>query len=650
MGIFNPLFQKTMIRHFRFTLILFILNVIAFGILFVVSNSQYNRFQKSDRLSSHIIEYTTNLESLRISGAQFETDIRLRKAGRSWMLDTPISWPANNFAVDQIIHQLNLLKETLVFSLDEIKQTNQNLEDYGLANPLLILELFYENKSLEIQIGSTPTIGNKLYLYVPQKESIYVVENSLMTSASFALKDLRQDQIFNIPNFEIRSLNIQKKSNNPNEPETVSVRIARNLDTQTWMFESPLKASADPVLVSQVIEELTSTSVLKFIASDSLDSALLGFENPYMKITLQGNKRRNTLLLGNSIQGAKDLKSYYAKLENSPTIFTVDAAPFDRLLEAQKELREKNFIQLNAKRTSTIDLHDRTQTTRLQKLENNQWQVLDLNENTNTKSIKADTQQIENLIETLASLRATDFFSDNPSQSELETYGFENPLMQITCLDKAIELLTLKVIDHPINKDLLLAKTKTNPTIYSIDRALFDQNFKAIPLYYKNKTLEELPLSATIENLSITDLASNQTLVSFSTLESTELSEDLRKLIANLKRFKVNRYLNEAFSNTLQSENWRYKLAFELLLPGDSEDKLEERIYYFKPRASGNKQIGGSVKHGLTFENNPLFSELLYRFTNEIPYSPESLNQAVESPKKIEAIPDLTVPKAPSDQ
>ena len=31
-----------------------------------------------------------------------------------------------------------------------------------------------------------------------------------MTSASFALKDLRQDQIFNIPNFEIRSLNIQK--------------------------------------------------------------------------------------------------------------------------------------------------------------------------------------------------------------------------------------------------------------------------------------------------------------------------------------------------------------------------------------------------------------------------------------------------------
>ena len=60
-----------------------------------------------------------------------------------------------------------------------------------------------------------------------------------MTSASFALKDLRQDQIFNIPNFEIRSLNIQKKSNNPNEPETVSVRIARNLDTQTWMFESP---------------------------------------------------------------------------------------------------------------------------------------------------------------------------------------------------------------------------------------------------------------------------------------------------------------------------------------------------------------------------------------------------------------------------
>ena len=51
---------------------------------------------------------------------------------------------------------------------------------------------------------------------------------------------------------------------------------------------------------------------------------MLGFENPYMKISLQGNKRRNTLILGNTLNDPNNSKIYYyAKLEGNPTVFTV---------------------------------------------------------------------------------------------------------------------------------------------------------------------------------------------------------------------------------------------------------------------------------------------------------------------------------------
>ena len=165
MGIFNSLFQKKMIQHFRATFFLIILNVIAFGVLFIASNSQYNSFQKKDSLNSNIIEYTNNLESLSISSSQLDAEITLNKEGSSWILKEPISWPANDFAVNQIIHQLNLIKETLAFSIDEIEQTKQTLADYGLENPLLSLELAYGKKALEIQIGSVPTISNKSVSY-----------------------------------------------------------------------------------------------------------------------------------------------------------------------------------------------------------------------------------------------------------------------------------------------------------------------------------------------------------------------------------------------------------------------------------------------------------------------------------------------------
>lgn len=628
-----------MIQHFRFTLVLIILNIIAFGTLFFVSNNPYNSFQKSNRLNSHIIEYTNNLESLRIASDQLETDILLNKTGRSWMLEEPIAWPANDFAVNQIIHQLNLIKESLVFTIDEIQQTNQSLSDYGLAEPLLSLTLSYENKSLEIQIGSTPSLGNKLYLYLPKKGFIYVIDKTLMASSSFALEDLRQESVFNIPNFEIRAFNIQKKSNNPDSPETISVRIARNLDTNSWIFESPLKADADPVLVAQVTEELTDTSVLKFIATDVLDSALLGFENPYMKITLQGNKRRNTLLLGNSIQGVKNNKSYYAKLENNPTIFTVNASTFDRLLEAQKELREKRLSSIDTDRISTIDIYQKSNKTRIQKLENAQWQVLNLNENTNTKSIKADNQLIETLKYTLGTLHATDFFSDSPSPSDLNALGFNDPLMRISCFDKDQVLLDLAVVQHPSNAFQLLAKIENNPTIYSIEKALVTENFKTDSLFYKNKILEALPNAAVIKNLNITDLANEQVLLSINDIEESSTSDDLKELVQKLKTFRVKHYRIDSFESPTANTNWRYQIAYDISYPGDTGDKTEKRIYYFRPRESGNKQIGGSPKHKLTFENTLEFIEVFYRLTNPLPYSPESQNQAVETPKPIEKIP-----------
>ena len=65
---------------------------------------------------------------------------------------------------------------------------------------------------------------------------------------------------------------------------------------------SPLNVKADSVLVAKTLQALTVTAVEKFLPLEIVDSDMLGFENPYMKISLQGNKRRNTLILGNAPQ------------------------------------------------------------------------------------------------------------------------------------------------------------------------------------------------------------------------------------------------------------------------------------------------------------------------------------------------------------
>ena len=45
-------------------------------------------------------------------------------------------------------------------------------------------------------------------------------------------------------------------------------------------------------------------------------------------------------------------------------------------------------------------------------------------------------------------------------------------------------------------------------------------------------------------------------------------------------------------TNNITEINWNYRLSFDVLLPGDTENKVENRIYYFNKRASGNLQLG----------------------------------------------------------
>ena len=189
----------------------------------------------------------------------------------------------------------------------------------------------------------------------------------------------------------------------------LSVRIEKNLSDNTWHFNAPLKVQADASLVNQTIRELTTAQIEKFLPPEILDSEMLGFENPYMKLSLEGNKRRTTLILGNSVSDQNESKRYYAKLENNSSIFTVDSEDFDRFVEAHKALRE-NFIRLDPASISTIDLSNASSQTKLQRLENNQWQVISLDQNSRTQAIHADQSIIDALLKNLRHLRSGRLF------------------------------------------------------------------------------------------------------------------------------------------------------------------------------------------------------------------------------------------------
>lgn len=642
-----------MIQNFKLTFVLLILNAIAFISLFLLSNEQFKDHKESQGLNYLITSFTQNLESITIENTHLQERAKILRQNNNWVIDQPIHWHANNFSVNQIIHQLNLLKESAKFTYKELVETDQDLKDFGLDDPMLTLNLVKGNQSLKLLIGNPTPLDNKryIYLYLPQEEVIYVVESDLLKDNILNIEDLYRKQIFDIPNFEIDALNYQFQTSEKDNRGQLSVRLEKNKNDHSWQFKSPQKVEADALLVAKTIQALTATQIEKFLPLEIVDSEMLGFENPYMKLTLKGNKRNNTLTLGNTLYDPNNNKSYYAKLEGNPTVFIVKANQYDQFIQAHKDLREKNFIALNTQSISTIDISDIENHTKLQKLENSEWQALSLNDDSPTKPFQADQATIDNFIKNLNTLRAVDFFSDNPTEEDLKTLNFDQPLLQILVYNSEESTLALNAVQHPDIETLLLAKTQNDPTIYAVEKDTYLKNFITKPLSYKNRIVEKLPEVTRIVELQIKNIQTNALLLDY---PSEELDEELtNNLLESLKEFRVKRYIDAPFSSrqidTDKIDSWKYQLSFKIALPGDQEDKLEERTYYFDERLSGSLQIGGTPSQNLLFELSQNLIQAIHPFVDTFELTAESKSQEVAEPSIIEKIPDIDLSINPSE-
>ena len=74
-----------------------------------------------------------------------------------------------------------------------------------------------------------------------------------------------------------------------------------------------------------------------------------------MRVTLHGNKRRQTLIIGNKAPATRSEPTYFARIEDNPTVFTVAAEPFDELRKAQEALRERSFMSFEPSTLTAIE-------------------------------------------------------------------------------------------------------------------------------------------------------------------------------------------------------------------------------------------------------------------------------------------------------
>jgi hypothetical protein len=652
----------------KVTVVLLFLNVVLFCYIYYYDRPMIDARMLLEASHSVLPTEIASMDSLTRTSRTGEI-VRIEKRVESWWLTSPYDWPANPNAVSLIHNELQFLKNITSFPVADLTKGGQTLADYGLAEPAYTIEFTTAKKSFKLLIGDDTKSGNRLYVLSPDGARIHVVSRSLAESVGLPLSDLRADTIFTIPVFEVRSLNIQTAA-----PSNLKVRLRRDAAAR-WSFESPILARAAKNTVEVAINALNALNVKSFLEPRDTDLDRAGLTAPALRVTLEGNARRETLLLGNATATAGE---YYAKIDDKAVVFTavVPAPLLEVLRTSQETLRDPHVADFDPATVTSLTLAVPGQPElSLQKLEpttpvsggvvpadpsakapaTEGWQVVVRAPGQAPVTSAADTDVLAELLQKIRLLSARKFLSDAPSAADTENYGFNRPEREITLglstgggpRGNEPSTLVLQIGVSPDQPGKAFARLTNPPFVYEILPDIL-QETPALALYFRQRLLRELPEGAIITSLALIDLTSTGKPIYSQKIGEREKNWDAalavepeaaRKaiigILAQLRVLRAQAYAADTFTpdhadTLLGPQPWRYRLDYTIAFNGGGAAQNTPASLFLTERLGGKTQLAGTADFGgVVFGITQDFIDALFPLTYSGPIDPGPVAPAV---------------------
>jgi hypothetical protein len=619
----------------KVTLVLVFLNVALFFFIF--------KFERPWRVQESLREARRRVlgpEAADIRSLEIATPtatIRLERRADAWFIIKPQEWPANPHAVSTILNELQLLEDITHFGTKDLAANSQSLADYGLEKPKLTVTFSSGTAaSTTLRIGDSTKIGNRLYILSPEGDRIHVVARALADALSLSLDQLRADSLLTIPVFEARALSVQTSN--------VRVRIRREAGSR-WFFDTIINnARASKNALDLTIGALNGLHVKTF--APTTQPTALPSASPALRVTLEGNNRRETLLLGETVPTTAS--EYYAQLEGRAALFTVvvPAGLMKDLRNAQVALRETHVLDFDQRTVTAVTLTAPNQSPlTLQRLESAAgtteptWQIVRRGDTAQgPQTLPADRATVQRLLQQLTDLSAKNFQSDAPTNADLENWGFNRPEREIT-LTLAAPSSTPAVTaaaPAPTSTTAILhlgtdtagalyarLDPATNPkgTVYAVTLDLA-RELSVIPRDWRERALPALPATARLTAVKLTNLADNSTILDVALDDTGNPKSEIKNpaslapVLAQLRAPRAKRFVQDAFSEQVtvagESRPWKLKLEATVSLPGGAGgEQSSVRTLLFTDRVGGAQQLAGSKEFDAVFEiEQPLLDAL----------------------------------------
>ena len=303
----------------------------------------------------------------------------------------------------------------------EIGATKGRLEEYGLGKPKLRVKLLGQGMPPEIFFGKDAALEGKMYVRFENSKDTFIAANSVKNEIAKKPEDFRDRKLTELTTEQVSRALVK----------TPAGEMELQKKTDHWEIVKPLHARADDQKVGDLLAQVTTARIEKFVADDRGDLHPYGLAEPRGSITLFTPEDKQGQILQIGSVPEKEKEQIYVRFASRNAVYTLPKKIEEILNTKPNDLRDRHLVRFetNVLDRITIDAAGRNKIVLARKNEN--WTIA----NRNNQPANAD--EVNRLIETLKNAQITKFAAD--VASELGKYGLDKPQLQLTLSSFASE-------------------------------------------------------------------------------------------------------------------------------------------------------------------------------------------------------------------
>jgi len=270
--------------------------------------------------------------------------LRVERTNETWNLTAPISYPAADVAIEQLLSALAGMTSYTYISPEELKAGHKSIAEFGLDVPVATLTLQYAGHRTELLFGNPTASGDLAYFQTRNTAGVYVVPVDILKRLPQSANEWRDLGLVNLTGLNVDRFEVRSQG------RAFAIQLANG----QFILTKPTPARADKDRVMALLRKVQMEPVKAFVAEDvrtELDQ--FGLQPPETELVF--GKGTNDLVV---VQFGKSPSNdvVYARRMLNNNVVLVSRSVLEAVQVPATELRDRHLLTFDPATVDSMEI------------------------------------------------------------------------------------------------------------------------------------------------------------------------------------------------------------------------------------------------------------------------------------------------------